>query len=120
MPNIIDLSTPEKLDAFGEAMLNAARTNNVIYLEDVAERAGMLRGPKVCYETEHYRIVDHGVDWEGRYTCRFTTERRPEFAKSGVMEVKTSTSNVSAELLLDSLERAEKFHVENLPHCGGF
>jgi hypothetical protein len=120
MPIVIDLSTPEKMDAFGKAMLSAAKGENPVSLADVAEASKTLRGPKVCYETDHYRIVDHGTDWEGRYTGRYAVERRPEFVKSRVMPVMPHLSNTSAESLLDSLKKAEQFHMENLPHCGGF
>ena len=120
MPNIIDLSTPEKLEAFGNAMQAAARTGKPVNLADVAEASGTLEGRKVCYETEHYQIVDHGEDWRGYFTARFFVQRRPEFRKSRVMQYPPHGSYESAESLLDSLNAAEKFHMENLPPCGGF
>jgi hypothetical protein len=123
MPNVIDLSTPEKMEAFSNALSKAAFGDNfgkAINLGDIAEASDTLSGPKVCYETDHYHIVDHGADWKGRYTCRFVMKRRPEFCKSRVMELQSHICNSSAEVLLDSLKNAERFHMDNLPHCGGF
>src|ERR1700733_14619838 len=113
MPNIIDLSTPEKLEAFGNAMQTAARTGKPVNLADVAEASDTLEGPKVCFETDHYQIIDHGEDWEGRFTCRFSVQRRPEFRKSRVMHYVPRGSNVSAEGLLGAMNEAEKFHMDN-------
>jgi hypothetical protein len=123
MPNIIDLSTPEKLEAFGYAMQAAARTGKPVSLADVAEASGTLEGRKVCYETEHYQITDAGeptTEWERRWQYRFSMSRKPEFAKSRVLDFPLRSSRVCAEDLLDSLEEAEKFHMINLPFCGGF
>ncbi len=120
MPNIIDLSTPEKMEAFGKAMMTVAATGKPVDLGSVAEASETLVGPKVCYETEHYLIEDHGEDWRGRYINRFCIQRRAEFRKSRVMQYPTHGSQISAEDLLPSLKAAEKFHMDNLPYCGGF
>ena len=77
-------------------------------------------GSLVCYQTEHYQIVDNGEDWRRGYTSRFFMQRRAEFARSRVMPFPPRGSRVSAEDLLPSLEEAEKFHRDNLPYCGGF
>lgn len=120
MPNIIDLSTPEKLEAFGRAMQSAAATGKPVDLANIAQESETLEGPKVCYETDHYQIIDRGEDWKGFFTSRFSVQRRPEFKKSRVMHFVSRTSNVCAEALLDALNAAEKFHMENLPFCGWF
>jgi hypothetical protein len=74
---------------------------------------------RVCFQTVHYHIVDHGADWKGRWINRFVLERKPEYRRSHVME-NHAASDQSAEVLIDAMDAAEKFHLENLPHCGGF
>jgi hypothetical protein len=119
MTVIIDLTTSEKMEAFGKAMGVAASTGKPVDLADVAEASGTLKGSKVCFQTVHYHIVDHGADWKGRWIHRFVLERKPEYRRSRVME-NHAASDQSAEILIDAMDNAEKFHLENMPHCGGF
>lgn len=110
---LVIATTDAKMNAFGAALANAAQDGKAVDLGDVAKTSDTLVGPKVCYETEHYRIVDLGEDWHGRFTTRFALERRPEFAKSRVMKFPGHSSIQSAEALIPSLREAEAFHMSN-------
>jgi hypothetical protein len=117
MTTIIDLSTPEKMEAFGAAMATAAAGEKLVDLAAVAEASGTLQGPKVCYETAHYQIEDAGENWKARgYTARFCVHRRPQFRNSRVMECTPATSGVSAEHLIDALKAAEEFHMRQISY----
>ena len=67
------------VDAFDVMMDALDRT-------EAALKADKPEGSKVCYQTAHYQIVDHGDDYEGRFVHRFALERKPEFRKSRVLE----------------------------------
>jgi hypothetical protein len=98
----------------------AAILDNALNMVEAALAAGPKTShSRVCFQTVHYHIVDHGADWRGRWSHRFVMERKPEYRRSRVME-NHAASDQSAEILIDAMEAAEKFHVENMPHCGGF
>jgi hypothetical protein len=92
---------------------------NALDRTEAALEADKPEGSEVCYQSAHYQIIDHGDDYQGRFVHRFALERKPEYAKSRVLP-RHAASNVSAQLLVDAMMEAEKFHTENLPHCGGF
>jgi hypothetical protein len=107
----IDLTTPEKMDAFEQAMIAAAKDGNAVNLEKVATAAGVLA--ESSYETEHYEIVDKG-EVEYRYEHRYAVLRKAKYAKSRVMQVMPATSKISRDALIPALHEAEAFHMEQL------
>jgi hypothetical protein len=119
MPIHIDLSTPENMQSFEAALLNAMRGGRAVDLGYVAEASGTLQGLRVCFETPHFQIIDAGHDWKARgYTCRFAMQRRPEFSKSRVMKPAPATSDVAAECLIGAMNAAEEYHVRNAGYVG--
>lgn len=107
----LHLRTPEQIESFANAIEAQIMAGKPV---DLAEC-----GPRAIYQTAHYQIVDHGDDWKGRYAHRFVMRRKPEYSKSGVM-ARWADGNKDAEGLIDAMHEAEKFHMENLPYCGGF
>lgn len=113
----IDLTTPEKMDAFEAAMTNAARNGKAVDLAKVASDAGVTR-TRTVHETAHYHIIDRGSSWQGVWTSRFSLQRKDEFKRSRVMF--HSIHADTAESLIEDLYKAEKNHMHNLKYVGGF
>jgi hypothetical protein len=103
------ITSPDQLDRIADAM--QARM-----VKDAETR---LTGPRVAAQTVHYQVVDNGLDWKGRWSHRFALQRKDEYRKSRVLP-RIAFSDTSAETLFDAMHEAEKFHVDNMPHCGGF
>jgi hypothetical protein len=111
MTLVIDCTTPEKLEAFGAALLRAASDGAIVDLGEVAKASGTLQ-TNIVAETAHYEIEDHGEDWEGYFTKRFGLNMK-QSAKDDHILARWACAD-TMELLIPTMHSAEDFHMEQL------
>jgi hypothetical protein len=83
------------------------------------QRQSVLLARALSHRRFIIRWSINGLDWKGRWSHRFALQRKDEYRKSRVLP-RIAFSDTSGETLFDTMHEAEKFHMENMPHCGGF
>jgi hypothetical protein len=112
MTLIIDCTTPEKLDAFCNGVMDAARTGEPVSLQDVAEQSNTISKA----ETEHFFIEYHGWN-EGNHPYaimpKLHTVEEAKRERCVLPPQGAYNCAKTAELLYDRLIEAESWYVKN-------